>query len=114
MKFTPVTGALALALVATQPLLGLQALASGPFTPRDDNEVLERLPVGLNANQARAVRRQTEPQADEPPRLEEALRMAKSCIERSRAESDPRFLGYAQAALAPWWNSAQPPPEVLV
>src|SRR5262249_43600551 len=27
---------------------------------------------------------------------------------------DPRFLGYAQAALAPWWNLQAPPVDVLV
>ena len=29
-------------------------------------------------------------------------------------EGDPRYLGYAQAALAPWWDLPEPPVEVQV
>jgi tetratricopeptide (TPR) repeat protein len=29
-----------------------------------------------------------------------------------RSETDPRYLGYAQAALAPWWWLSAPPPQV--
>jgi tetratricopeptide (TPR) repeat protein len=42
------------------------------------------------------------------------LALARTYIEKSRAESDPRYLGFAQATLNPWWNLPQPPIEVLV
>ena len=29
-------------------------------------------------------------------------------------EGDPRYLGYAEAALAPWWNRPNAPPEVVL
>lgn len=43
-----------------------------------------------------------------------ACEFARRCIERSRLEADPRFLGRAQSALAPWWETATPPIEVLI
>jgi tetratricopeptide (TPR) repeat protein len=42
------------------------------------------------------------------------LRFARQAIECSRTEADPRYLGRAQAALAPWWNLADAPAELLV
>ncbi|MEI2771136.1 MAG: hypothetical protein V9G98_10505 [Candidatus Competibacter sp.] len=49
-----------------------------------------------------------------PDDLELALRIARRNLELGRAEADPRYYGYAQAALAPWWNQNPPPPEVLL
>ncbi len=31
-----------------------------------------------------------------------------------RVTGDPRYAGYAQAALTPWWDLKQPPEEILV
>lgn len=42
--------------------------------------------------------------ARDPHNLELAVRVARLHIERARADADPRYLGYAQAALAPWWS----------
>jgi predicted Zn-dependent protease len=46
------------------------------------------------------------------PRLAAAL--AQRYIEQARLEGDPRYLGYAESALAPWWKQARPPSEILV
>lgn len=43
-----------------------------------------------------------------------AVRLAERYREVGRAEADPRYYGYAQAALRPWWNLEQPPFEVLL
>ena len=40
--------------------------------------------------------------------------MATAYIRASRVEGDPRFLGYAQAALGPWWTQPAAPTTVLV
>ena len=37
-----------------------------------------------------------------------------AAIEAARETGDPRFLGQAQAALAPWWTAADPPPAALL
>ena len=101
------------------PLLGILLSVAGPalaapFTPTDPNQVLEKLPLAATDPQTRewqGLRRQL---AERPNDLELALRVARRNLEIGRAEADPRYYGYVQAALAPWWNQASPPPEVLL
>jgi hypothetical protein len=40
--------------------------------------------------------------------------VAQGYLELGRVSGDPRYAGYAEAALAPWWHLDQPPQEVLV
>lgn len=51
---------------------------------------------------------------ENPADLARAAALARRYIEIARSDGDPRYLGYAQAALAPWWKMPQPPDEVLV
>ena len=43
-----------------------------------------------------------------------AVALANAYYQISRSEGDPRYLGYAQAALAPWWKDPEAPTAVLV
>lgn len=82
--------------------------------PVDPSEVLETLPVSLRSgpnNEIKALRRALAARPDDLPR---AVRLARLDIGLARERSDPRYLGHAQAALAPWWSSETPPVEVLV
>jgi hypothetical protein len=45
-------------------------------------------------------------------RLAAAASYARAAIDQARREGDPRWLGAAQAALAPWWAQSAPPPVV--
>ena len=47
-----------------------------------------------------------------PQDLALASGLAQRYIGLARSETDPRYLGYAQAALAPWWRQAAPPVPV--
>ncbi len=49
-----------------------------------------------------------------PDRVDLAVQLARADIQRSRALSDPRYLGRAQATLARWWDAGDPPPDVLL
>ncbi|MEO7095130.1 MAG: tetratricopeptide repeat protein [Polyangiales bacterium] len=49
-----------------------------------------------------------------PDALEIAVSLARAEIQRARTTSDPRYLGRAQATLAPWWNVTAAPPDVLL
>jgi predicted Zn-dependent protease len=93
-------------------LLALSALASNcpaaPFVPSNPKEILERLPEAPADSAARELRRLRRELAREPQNVELATRVARRYIEKARAEADPRYLGYAQAALAPWWTQAGP------
>ncbi len=44
----------------------------------------------------------------------DAVLRARAHVELARASGDPRHLGRAQAALAPWWDDAAPSAEVLL
>lgn len=85
-----------------------------PFLPRDGAQVLERLrTVPLDA-EARGLRQLRAQLSANPTNTSVASQFARQCIERSRREADPRYLGRAQAALAPWWNTTNTSAEVLV
>ena len=91
-----------------------QGLRAEPFVPRDDQQVLERLrtvPLDRAARDLRDLRFRLSTKPDD---LAVASQLAWRCIERSREEGDPRYLGHAQAALSPWWNVTQPPVEALI
>jgi len=92
------------------------AAASAPRVPSDPNEVLETLAFGSassdpKSREASALRMEL---AKNPQDLELATKLAKLDIQLSRERSDPRYLGHAQAALAPWWTMDDAPVDVLV
>lgn len=101
-------------------LTGLSAMvfaavvAAAPFVPRDDGEVLERLPLRANDPVARELSELRRLLAADPQNLQHALRLARGYFLQAGAQSDPRYVGYAQAALKPWWDLAEPPAGVLV
>lgn len=89
------------------------AAAAEPFIPDSDSQVLQRLPLtrGPLSSELDRMRKQL---AQNPADLDLATRLAGRYIEIGRADADPRYQGYAQAALRSWWDQARPPPQVLV
>lgn len=83
-----------------------------PFTPASDAVVLERVPATAGDARARERASLRRALAGNPAQLERASRLARLDIEEARERGDPRYLGRAQAALAPWWDSPSPPPGV--
>ena len=81
--------------------------AATPYTPRDDAEVLAEVTPGTAHVTAPALQLTRK-------RLDVALPLAQFYITRSRATGDLRFLGYAEATLAPWLNQSPPLPAALV
>lgn len=82
-----------------------------PYHPSDSHQVLETLPIrGQNWLEIRKLRQSI---AENPQSSEPALVLARRYIELGRAESDPRYYGYAEAVLAPWLKQQNPEPEVL-
>jgi predicted Zn-dependent protease len=75
---------------------------AAPRVPPADSTVLERLP-GRPADPAYAeLRALRGALAAEPRNAVLAARVAQKLFERANAEGDPRYVGYAEAALAPW------------
>jgi tetratricopeptide (TPR) repeat protein len=83
------------------------AAAAAPYRPRDDAQVLAEVPAGT-AHVATPALNLTR------TRLDVALPLAQFYITRARATGDLRFLGYAEATLAPWLNHSPPSAAVLV
>ncbi len=100
--------------ILSLPLLSCIGFANAtPYIPVSPNAVLEKLPNNSSAVSKEFSSLRAEIRED-PRNVALAVKLAKLYIERSREEGDPRYLGYAQAALAPWWKLAEPPVEVLV
>jgi len=100
-------------VAAAVTLAGAFSACAAPYLPADDAQVLERLPTAGNQN-LRELRRLHADLARNPEDLALAIRVATQDIEAARAESDPRYNGYAEAALSPWIALPSPPNAVLL
>jgi tetratricopeptide (TPR) repeat protein len=78
-----------------------------PYTPDSDTRILADLPAGAR-HASVATREVTR------TRLDIALPLAQFYISRARATGDLRFLGYAEAVLAPWMARPDVPTRALV
>ena len=94
-------------------LLPALPAAAAPYRPTDDAQVLEYLPTARDAS-LRELRRMHAELARAPSDLALALRVASADADAGRAQADPRYNGYAEAALGPWIALPSPPPAVLV
>jgi tetratricopeptide (TPR) repeat protein len=84
-----------------------QPAAGAPFTPADDNLVLES---GLPTTdpRMREIRALAREMRQRPGDVGIAMRLASRQLAMGVAEADPRFVGYAQAALGAWWRDPAP------
>ncbi len=80
---------------------------AAPYVPAHDSQVVAELPAGARHSNAatRDLARS---------RLDIALPMAQFYLSRARATGDLRFLGYAEAILAPWLERTPVSVPVLV
>ena len=104
-RFAYAAGVLTLmALLAT-------TLHAAPHVPQRGDDIVERLPRRTDPAQ-QALRQLRAQLAARPHDVALTTAIAQRYIVTARAETDPRYLGYAQAALAPWWNQPAPPHAV--
>src|ERR1035441_3057785 len=97
-------GLIAVALLGAVYLPRAQA---SPYVPTSDSVVLAELPAGTRYADL-AARRLAR------GRLDVAVPLAQFYIQQSRLSGDLRYLGYAQAVLAPWVNQRPAAPDALV
>ena len=88
------------------------ATAAEPFTPSSDNQVLEKLPRTFLSSREEviAIRRGL---SSNPSNVQQAIQAARRFFEMGNVSGDPRFFGYAQAAIQDWWDQADAPANVL-
>jgi tetratricopeptide (TPR) repeat protein len=101
-----------LILVISLFVLLLGVARGQPFVPAGDGEVVETLRdrpldrTDIELRRLRAALRRA------PDQLTLALAVAQRCIAVARRDGDPRYIGYTEAALAPWWDRPDAPAPV--
>jgi hypothetical protein len=89
------------AVLAFLLALGCTQASAVPFTPANDNEVVERLPGGASDPAVRRMESLRKQLAARPNDLELRLEIARRYFDLAMAQGDPRYVGYASAAIAP-------------
>lgn len=90
------------------------AVDAAPFRPRSDGQVLATVPARASDPHARELADLRAAWRAAPQDVERATALARRYFEQVAAEGDPRYIGYAQSALQPWWDLPQPPAAVRV
>lgn len=97
----------ALCALATLTLMGTRIAHAQPYVPEGDAVILAELPAGAHYADLTARRLARD-------RLDVALPLAQFYIQQSRLSGDLRFLGYADAVLAPWLSDRPTIADALV
>lgn len=97
-------------LLGVALLLTAAALQAEPWIPDNDDEVIEQLTKSVFFK-AKPLPQQLKITTDNP---QAAAKLARQYISAGRSQSNPRYFGYAQAAITPWSRQAQPPVEILL
>ncbi|MEO5574183.1 MAG: hypothetical protein ABIR48_06860 [Gammaproteobacteria bacterium] len=84
-----------------------------PYIPRNQADILEHLPFKPGDPSMRELRQQRTVLARAPDNALLAAQSARDYIKQGRAQGDPRYFGYAQGALNPWWHLENPPSDIL-
>lgn len=93
--------------------LGAGAVLAAPRLPQSDAEVLQRVRPASDPL-VRELRELTQRLRARPDDLGTALVLARRHLAIARTTNDPRHVGYAEAALAPWLAAEPPPPVRLL
>ena len=93
-------------------LVAFNMAVAAPHLPAGDDVILERLPFRPNDPIAREMTTLREALRKNPRDEKAAVKLAQRYYGLVAEEGDPRYIGYAQAALAPWWTLSEPPLEI--
>ena len=105
---------LASALVLTLNCTLSPLATAAPRLPDSDTQVLDRVPARAADPRVRDLQALRSAWRAAPRDVDLAVRLARRYVEQAAAEGDPRYIGYAQAALTPWWTAPAPPTAVRV
>lgn len=105
---------MALACAATPTAaVSLDAPYRAPFEPRAGDEVLQEVPPASDPS-VREIRALRAALAADARNLRIAERLARAYIDFGRELGDAHYAGYAEAVVAPWLASPQPPAAARV
>lgn len=92
---------------------GCGDLMAAPFKPVKATDVLEKLPSHVANMNSEIAGLRAVAQAN-PSNVNAAVALSRGYLALGRQQADPRYYGYAEAALSPWIKRPQPPMEVLL
>lgn len=79
---------------------------AAPFTPSNDNDIVERLPTSAGDPSVRRVESLRKQLAARPGDSALRLEIARRYFDLAMAQGDPRYVGYASAAIGPLAKTA--------
>lgn len=103
-----------LAAIAVAITVSASAAVAAPRIPVDGHEVLERLPTTMGDQRMRELAPLRAALQRDPRDVRTAVTLARAYVETGRTTGDPRYAGYAEAVLAPWWASPAPPSDIAI
>ena len=92
----------------------LPVAQAAPYTPATDSVVVETVPARALDPAAREMQALRQAWRANPQDLDKATRLAWRYQAEVAATGDPRYMGYIQATLQPWWALPAPPSDVRV
>ncbi|MDQ2779828.1 MAG: hypothetical protein M3Y32_09760 [Pseudomonadota bacterium] len=84
------------------------------YLPSSDDTVLATVPARATDPGARELLALRDAWRRDPNNLALAVRLSHRYFDEVAAEGDPRYVGYAQSALGPWFDQLDPPAPVRV
>ena len=99
--------------IAAEPARVLAAPSRAPYTPASEGEILQKVPSAADTAMREIDALRTRLNAD-PANFTVADALARDYIEYGRTVGDARYMGYAEAVLAPWLGKSAPPVSALV
>lgn len=90
------------------------AVWAEPYRPAADDQIVEHLPLRADDRAARELAQLRAQWRRNPADATAAARLAAAYIDQAGAAGDPRYVGYAQAALQAWWAASDVPPPIRV
>jgi Tfp pilus assembly protein PilF len=102
-----------LRLLVLAVVLAGSPISAAPYRPTDAAAVLERLPFNKGDERTRALAADRARLAAAPRDPVLAMKVASAYYALAGAEGDPRYIGYAEAALAPWAADQNAPADIL-
>jgi Tfp pilus assembly protein PilF len=110
-KHSKISKTISLVFLAMSAVFSSDSVMAERFIPADGNAVVEHLKKDVHQRELQALRKEVNAN---PNDIELVSKLARRYIAESRNTGDPRYLGYAQATLGPWWKQVQAPVDILV
>ena len=88
------------------------SLLAAPYIPVDDAQVLETLPTQTGDPAVQELRALRDALARDPGNPDRSVELAQRYFDVASAAGEPRYIGYAEAVIRPWSETASWPIKI--